>query len=255
MDTNFEHALSAESAIMFCWFGAEPPLTLSLPEQIAVRLGGRILSGAIAPAERIIEQDVAEEFGVSRAPIREALRILEREGLAAINPRRGCIVAQLTKKEVSDIFEIRVALYRIVARHFAEARSPTALLLMERGLVAIERLSSDAKAGDDYAAIVFRLGLEMAEASGNASLARMIASLALRTFRYSRLGLKSQQRRKESLALWRSEYRAIKSGDIEKACDYAAQRVERSCREALRLLDLEEIANQQKPAPPKSIAK
>jgi DNA-binding GntR family transcriptional regulator len=245
---------SAESAILFCWYGAEPPLTLSLPEQIALRLGGRIISGALPPAEHIIEQDVAAEFGVSRAPVREALRILEREGLAVIHPRRGCAVAQLTKQEVSDIFEIRVALYRVVARHFAETRSPTALRLMERSLQQLEQFADREQAGDDYASIVFRLGLEMAEAAGNASLSRMIASLALRTFRYSRLGLKSTQRRKDSLVLWRGEYRAIKSGDIEKACNYAAQRVERSCREALRVIEHDEIPVQRQTSTAKSIA-
>lgn len=244
MSTKFEHDLSAESAILFCWFGADIPPILSLAEQIAVRLGGRILSGELSPGGRIIEQDVAEEFDVSRAPIRESLRILEREGLAIIHPRRGCAVAQLTRKEVSDIFEIRVALYRIVSRHFAESRSPTALALMERGLDTLEQFTVQEQQGDEYAIGVFRLGLELAEASDNARLARMIASLALRTFRYSRLGLKSAVRRKESLALWRAEFRAIKNGDIEKACDYAAKRVERSCREALRILETEEIAAQ-----------
>lgn len=230
-----------KATIIFCWHGSETPLTLSLPEQIAVALTERIIAGSMAAGARIIEQEIAAEFGVSRAPIREALRILEREGLITLHPRRGCVVAKLSQKEVFDIFEIRVALYHVVSRHLAETRSPTALRAMERAIDQLESLADDAEGADQYAAIVLRLGLDMAQAANNPSLARMVASLALRTFRYSRLGLGTSQRRNESLGLWKGEYRAIRSGDIEKACRYATQRVERSCREALRIIKQEEV--------------
>ncbi len=236
-----------KATIVFCWHGADAPMTLSLPEQIAVALTERIIAGSMAAGARIIEQDIAAEFGVSRAPIRETLRILEREGLIVLHPRRGCVVANLSQKEVFDIFEIRVALYQVVSRHLAETRSPTALSAMERAIEQLDRLSQDPKDADQYAAIVLRLGLDMAQAANNPSLARMVASLALRTFRYSRLGLGTSQRRIESLGLWRGEYRAIRAGDIEKACRYATQRVERSCREALRIIKHEDAIDRAAP--------
>jgi DNA-binding GntR family transcriptional regulator len=229
-----------KATIVFCWHGADAPMTLSLPEQIAVALTERIIAGSMAAGSRIIEQDIAAEFGVSRAPIRETLRILEREGLIVLHPRRGCVVANLSQKEVFDIFEIRVALYQVVSRHLAETRSPIALSAMERAIKQLDQLSDDPKDADQYAALVLRLGLDMAQAANNPSLARMVASLALRTFRYSRLGLGTSQRRNESLGLWRGEYKAIRAGDIERACRYATQRVERSCREALRIIKHEE---------------
>jgi DNA-binding GntR family transcriptional regulator len=58
--------------------------TLTVSEQIAAQVGDRILSGAMPPGARIGEQELADEFSVSRGPIREALRILEREGLVTI---------------------------------------------------------------------------------------------------------------------------------------------------------------------------
>src|SRR5687768_12783860 len=82
-------------------------LTLSLPEQIAARLSERIVSGACRPGQRIMEQALAAEFTVSRGPVREALRILERDGLVTILPRRGALVTDLSISEVKEIFDIR----------------------------------------------------------------------------------------------------------------------------------------------------
>jgi DNA-binding GntR family transcriptional regulator len=69
------------------------PLTQSLSEQIAAQLSERIVTGLYAPGQRIMEQAIAAEFAVSRGPVREALRLLERDGLVTILPRRG---AQIT---------------------------------------------------------------------------------------------------------------------------------------------------------------
>jgi len=71
-------------------------LTLSLPEQIASRLSERIVAGTYAPGQRVMEQALAAEFAVSRGPVREALRILERDGLVTILARRGALVTNLS---------------------------------------------------------------------------------------------------------------------------------------------------------------
>ena len=80
---------------------------LTLPEQIAERIFERIASGEYAPGARIREATLAVQFDVSRAPVREALRILENDSVVRILPNRGAHVTQLSVKEVSDIFEIR----------------------------------------------------------------------------------------------------------------------------------------------------
>src|SRR5690606_860114 len=89
---------------------AAAALTRSLPEQIAARLSERIVAGAYEPGRRIMEQAIAAEFAVSRGPVREALRILERDGLVTILPRRGAIVTNLSIAEVKEIFDIRAML-------------------------------------------------------------------------------------------------------------------------------------------------
>jgi DNA-binding GntR family transcriptional regulator len=72
-----------------------------------------------APGARIGEQELADEFSVSRGPIRDALRILEREGLATLLPRRGAIVTELSADELRELLEIRAGLFEMVVRKIA----------------------------------------------------------------------------------------------------------------------------------------
>jgi DNA-binding GntR family transcriptional regulator len=82
--------------VAFRLFADQDEPTLTVSEQIASRVGERILSGQLAPGVRIGEQELADEFKVSRGPVRDALRILEREGLATLLARRGAIVTDLS---------------------------------------------------------------------------------------------------------------------------------------------------------------
>ncbi len=228
--------IAGAGLVTFRWFGAGAPLTLSLPEQIAARVGERVIAAAIEPGQRIVEQALADEFQVSRGPVREALRILEREGLVRIHPRRGAIATALSSQEVRDMFEIRAGLYRIVAQRLAELRPPSAIRELEESIAELEKLVEAPEGGDRYAEIVFRLSLSGAREAGNPRLAEMITSLALQTFRYSRLGLRSVERRRESLRLWQESLEAIKSGDVATAAAQAERRIEKSRDEALRVL-------------------
>ena len=69
-----------------------------------------ILSGALAPGDRLIEERLTEELGISRPPLREALRLLQHEGLIETRPRRGSTVTILTDQDVYEILTLRSAL-------------------------------------------------------------------------------------------------------------------------------------------------
>lgn len=79
-----------------------------------------ILSGEFKPGERLMEVQLAEEMGVSRTPVREAIRKLELEGLVVMIPRKGAYVSGLTLKDVADVFEIRGSLEGLAAGLAAE---------------------------------------------------------------------------------------------------------------------------------------
>jgi DNA-binding GntR family transcriptional regulator len=79
----------------------------SLVETVMDRLRDDIISGELAPGDRIVEEQLTRRFGISRAPLREALRLLGQQGLVEHLPRRGVRVATLSEAEVDELFELR----------------------------------------------------------------------------------------------------------------------------------------------------
>ncbi|MEK5270143.1 MAG: GntR family transcriptional regulator [Bacillaceae bacterium] len=82
----------------------------SLSHKIAEKITNQIMAGELKPGEKIIESTYAEEFGTSRAPIRESLYLLENEGLIERIPRKGAVVKGYTEDEVYDLLEMRIVL-------------------------------------------------------------------------------------------------------------------------------------------------
>lgn len=80
---------------------------LPLRDVVFQTLRGAILKGDLKPGERLMELQLASKLGVSRTPIREAIRMLEQEGLAVTIPRKGAEVAKMTEKDMEDVLEIR----------------------------------------------------------------------------------------------------------------------------------------------------
>ncbi len=217
---------------------AAAPLTLSLPEQIAAQLAARITSGAYAPGQRIMEQAVAGEFAVSRGPVREALRLLEKDGLVTILPRRGAQVTKLTIAEVKEIFDIRAALNGLRDRDIAEdPRRHELLPLIEAEVKRLAGQARDATAGDEYVETVFRINRLLNTATRSVRLRNILGALAQQTLRYSKLGLSSEQRRRQSVRHWQELVRAIRDGDGESAQRTAERRVHDSRDAAIKKLE------------------
>jgi DNA-binding GntR family transcriptional regulator len=202
------------------------PLTRSLPEQIAGRLADRILSAAYAPGQRIMEQAVAAEFAVSRGPVREALRLLEKDGLVTILPRRGAQVTNLSIDEVKEIFDIRAVLNGLRDRSIAEdAGRMDFLPQLEAEVAKLTRLARDARRGEEYVDAVFNLNRLLTQGTNNRRLQAILGSLAMQTVRYSQLGLASPERRRQSVQHWQRVVRAIRAGDGDAAEKIARRRV------------------------------
>ena len=91
-------------------FGAEMNEYLPLRDVVLILLGRQFFVGELKPGERLMEVGLAKKLGVSRTPIREAIRKLELEGLVLMIPRRGAEVAEITEKSMRDVLEVRRAL-------------------------------------------------------------------------------------------------------------------------------------------------
>lgn len=87
-----------------------------LSEKIAMTIRNNIIKGIIKPGERLVEPKLSEMLGISRTPIREALRLLEMEGFIEIIPRRGAVVTTLTEKDIDDIFVIKMKLEPLASK-------------------------------------------------------------------------------------------------------------------------------------------
>jgi DNA-binding GntR family transcriptional regulator len=92
-----------------------------LREIVYEELKMQILKGQIVPGTRMMEVEMAEEMGVSRTPIREAIRKLEKEGLVTIEPRKGAYASQISSKDMVDILEVRQNMEGLAA-HYAALR-------------------------------------------------------------------------------------------------------------------------------------
>lgn len=103
-------------------------------EEIREALIEAIVSGQLAPGDRIVETRWAKEFGVSQSPIREALRELELIGLVETIPYKGCIVRKITNKDLIDTFKVRIALESMAIEEAVEGDIDKTLELMQNKL-------------------------------------------------------------------------------------------------------------------------
>lgn len=213
------------------------PLTLSLAEQIAARLSERIVSGEYAPGQRVMEQAIADEFVVSRGPVREALRLLEKDGLVTILPRRGAQITDLSIDEVREVFDIRAMLNGLRDRLIAEDPQRLRILpALEEEVAKLGRYAREPGPGEEYIDTVSRIDRLLSRALNNRRLKTVLDSLMLQTLRYRSLGLSTPQRRKQSVQNWQKLVRAIRDGDGEEAERIARQRVTDSRDAAIGLL-------------------
>jgi len=208
---------------------------LTMPEQIAENITDAVLRGEYKPGDRVREQDLAEQYQVSRGPIREALRILEKSGLVRIVPQRGAHITQLSVKEVSDMFEIRRVLAGLLARSLCPA--PASLIkALDTEVSKIESLIGRKDGLNEHAKASVRISRLMFEACKNRQLVEMMESLVNQTVRYTRLGLAEVQRRRESAADWRAFVTALDAGDADLAATVLEGLIEASRLAAMKQL-------------------
>ena len=194
-----------------------PPTTWTLPEQVAARIGERILNEELSPGQRIGEDDIAQSFGISRGPIRDALRVLDAAGLVAITRRRGTVVTPLTERDLREILELREVLMGLVFRRFAQVASAADVATVRPHLRAAETLIEEDTQMFYWLEALDRLVLAIAHRAGNARLARQLTLLSLQAVRYLRRGMRSIENRRELLAFHRNYLQAVERGeDVER---------------------------------------
>jgi len=203
-------------------------------EQIAVRLGGLITIDLIHAGERLLETDISTALNVSRAPVREALRILERERLVEFQARRGAVVTNPDAKDIADIYVVRAALFKIYLRQLMQDRADQLEAVFEKHMPELTR-AAERKSVDDYALASFMLNMDMLALSEGRLIADLLASISLRALRYVRLGLAADPDRIVSaVASWRALQQAVVRRDVDEVLETAVSRIHASRDSAVR---------------------
>lgn len=164
-------------------------LKLNFDEYIPLRdivfktLREAIITGELKSGERLMEIKLANEMGVSRTPVREAIRKLEQEGLVYLNARKGAVVAPINSKDLKDVMEVRGVLESLACQLACSNTDEENLKELERMNQDIQKAIED---GDDekVARLDARFHDRICEFSGNAKLVRILSSLKEHIFRY-----------------------------------------------------------------------
>jgi len=202
-----------------------------LRDQVRDAMQARISQGVLRPGDRIFEQEVAAEFGVSRVPVREAIRMLQSEGLVDVLPqRRGVFVRSLGRRQVEELFDVREALEVLAARLAAE-RAPSETTDRLGELAGSARRAWEAGDVEAMSDANAEFHDQLVVLSGNEVLASMLEPL------HGRLAWLFRINREPDRVCGEHEelHAAVVAGDVERAQDVARRHV-RSSR--MMVLDL-----------------
>lgn len=172
---------------------------MSLHETLVARLRQLMIEGPLASGQRIPEAELCRRFGVSRTPLREALKVLAAQGFVLLRPNRGAIVAPVDPAQIGPIFELKGALERLIGLTAAERVTPAdldALAALHLDLDAAVRRS----AIEDYTRLNYAFHKALARISGNALLCESYETLQQKIWRYRFLVNEDFSRVAESFA-------------------------------------------------------
>jgi DNA-binding GntR family transcriptional regulator len=183
-----------------------------LYEQVAERLRSRIFAHELAPGGWIDEQALAKEYGISRTPLREALKVLASEGLVVLKPRRGCYVTELSEQDIDEVFPVMAMLEGRVAEE--AARRITSADFARLAAIHEElELQAAANDADRFFETNQRFHAALQEIAGNRYLAQLIDD-ARKVIKLTRRdSLRLEGRLKQSLAEHRDILEALRLKD------------------------------------------
>lgn len=185
---------------------------LPLRDVVFNTLREAILKGELKPGERLMELQLASKLGVSRTPIREAIRMLELEGLAVTVPRKGAEVAKMTEKDMEDVLQIRRALDELAARLACDKVTQQQLKTIK---AAAENFEESTRSRDvkkvAHADVAFHDAIYTA--ADNPKLMNMLNNLREQMYRYRVEYLKDESAYPALIAEHQEIYEGLKSKD------------------------------------------
>lgn len=194
--------------------GTVGALHLPLRQAVLAALRSAIIDGTYLPGERLVEEEIAARFDVSRNPTREALHALSVEGFVEIEPRRGARVATMSARRAGELFEVRAPLEGLVARLAAQRRTPADLARLHEVVGAGKAAAAEGRL-DELPALNTEFHMSLAAAAGNELLAGTLARLSdiIRWVYAARISMRSTRSWDEHAAI----VAAVADRDAERA--------------------------------------
>ena len=218
---------------------------LPLRDVVFNTLRQAILKGELKPGERLMEIALAEKLGVSRTPIREAMRKLELEGLVVMIPRRGAQVANITEKDLNDVLEVRIALENVAIEKACTRMSEEDMARLWLAAKEFEHTMAEgnlvrlAEADVVFHEIIYR-------ASDNKRLNQVLNNLREQIYRYRVEYLKEEETRNVLVKEHEELTKAIRQRDVKKAQEISFRHIENQRRAIIQSIEAEEAGKEKK---------
>lgn len=198
---------------------------LPLRDVVFNTLRKAILRGELKPGERLMEIQLANKLGVSRTPIREAIRKLELEGLVLMIPRKGAEVAQITEKNMQDVLEVRKALEELSVQLACERITPEQVEEMK---MAAEDFRKVLKSGDvtKIAEADVKFHDIIFAATNNQRLITLLNNLREQMYRFRVEYLKQKECYPQLLEEHDKLIALISGGNVEEACEIMGRHID-----------------------------
>lgn len=211
---------------------------LPLRDVVFNTLRQAILTGELKPGERLMEIHLANKLGVSRTPIREAIRKLELEGLVTMIPRRGAEVAQITEKSMNDVLEVRRAMDALCVELACDRITPEELEQLKEACDAFEAAvkTSDVK---KIAQADVALHDIIVRATGNQRLIQLVNNLSEQMYRYRFEYIKDSSQHERLVEEHRIIYQSIVRKDKETASQAAKTHIDNQEKSIIRQIRLD----------------
>lgn len=212
---------------------------LPLRDVVFNTLRKAILTGELKPGERLMEIHLANRLGVSRTPIREAIRKLELEGLVIMIPRRGAEVAQITEKSLKDVLEVRRALDALCVELACDRINPEEEEMLKEACEEFER-ATETKDATIIAKADVAFHDIIVQATGNQRLIQLINNLSEQMYRYRFEYIKDENRHDSLIDEHRIIYKSIVKRDKKKAAETARLHIDNQEKSIIRQIRLEQ---------------
>lgn len=206
--------------------------TVSLADQVYDALETDILSGKFARGDILTENKLCEIMGVSRTPIREALRRLEQENLIK-ESGKGSVVIGISEKDLEDIFTIRFQIEGIAAEKAAK-NCTDAELEQLRNALELQEFYLTKHNAEEIKLMDNRFHEILYQISGSVTFYNILLSLHKKVQKYRKASIQSTSRANESVEEHKLIFNAIASRDCEKAKYYATKHVENAYTHIIR---------------------